>query len=288
MRIRDLDTPILRNKQYEEPSLFLPENLLREAMRQKNIQSASVPKVVVLDPDGDLLRHLIATKRAVFNQRWPCYHTQLYDFTHKEMSFGIIACAVGASFAVLLAEELFASGCELLISISSAGQLLHSDEELPIFLLIERALRDEGTSYHYLPPSDYACISSDLLIILEGAFADLPVSVHRGSAWTTDAPFRETEAAMERARSEGIRAVEMESAALYSFAAARHKPVICFAYITNRMGMGADDFEKGEDNGSGDMLELLSATAHAWFRAAPQGIPRQGAAEGHCYQVKDI
>jgi len=67
--------------------------------------------------------------------------------------FGIIGCAVGASFAVLLAEQLLVSGCRLLVSVTSAGQIVPQGPP-PYFVLIDRALRDEGTSYHYLPPAD--------------------------------------------------------------------------------------------------------------------------------------
>ena len=56
---------------------------------------------------------------------------------------------------MLVAEELFASGCQLLISVTSAGQIAPVREP-PYFIIIDRALRDEGTSYHYLPPSDYS------------------------------------------------------------------------------------------------------------------------------------
>lgn len=59
-------------------------------------------------------------------------------------SFG---CAVGSSFAVPVAEQLFASGCRLLISITSAGQITVLGPP-PYFVLIDRALRDEGTSHH--------------------------------------------------------------------------------------------------------------------------------------------
>ena len=66
-----------------------------------------------------------------------------------------MGCAVGAPFAVLIAEELFASGCRLLISVTSAGQIVPI-AKLPYFVVIDRALRDEGTSYHYALPSEYS------------------------------------------------------------------------------------------------------------------------------------
>lgn len=109
------------------------------------------PSICILDPDGDIVSNLLAKKRAKLNPNWPCYHTELYNFVNEEMEFGIIGGAVGASFAVLVAEELFASGCRLVISLTSSGQILPI-EKPPYFILIEMALRDEGTSYHYLPP----------------------------------------------------------------------------------------------------------------------------------------
>ena len=59
----------------------------------------------------------------------------------------------------------------------------------------------------------------------------------------------------------------MEAAALYAFAQARSKPVVCFAHVTNRMGNVEGDFEKGEDDGSRYALQLISATAKAWLSA---------------------
>ena len=255
--------PILRGKEYEHPSLFVPENLLREARRQKNIPEGQIPPVCILDPDGDIVRNLIATDKAKINPYWACYHTQLYNFEYAGIEFGIIGCAVGASFAVLLAEELFVSGCRLLISLTSSGQILPKQKP-PFFVLIERALRDEGTSYHYLPPSDYSHLNPELLAMVKDKFSELTTPVYRGATWTTDAPFRETGIAIGQAQAEGILAVEMEAAALYAFAEARHKAVICFAHVTNQMGNIEGDFEKGEANGSRDALELIATTAKAW------------------------
>ncbi len=255
----------MRNKHSDEPSHFVADNLLREARRQKNIAKGRIPPVCILDPDGDILRYLIATGRAKQDEFWACYHTVLYNFEHKDVTYGIIGCAVGASFAVLIAEQMFVSGCELLISVTSSGQIVQAQKP-PYFVLIERALRDEGTSYHYLPPSDYAVLSDDLKARLANALndlSDLPEPIVRGTTWTTDAPFRETESAIEYARSEGILAVEMEASALYAFAQAKEKPVVCFAHVTNQMGSIEGDFEKGEANGSRDALALIAATANA-------------------------
>ena len=254
----------MRGKKYDHASLFVPENLLREARRQKNIPEGKIPTICILDPDGDIVKSLVAAGRAEGNPYWACYHTRLYNFEYKGIEFGIVGCAVGASFAVLIAEELFASGCQLLISVTSSG-LIQSMQKPPFFVLIERALRDEGTSYHYLAPSDYSYINKELLALLEDAFSGLSIPVYRGATWTTDAPFRETGVAIEQAKSRDILAVEMEAAALYAFAQVCHKAVICFAHVTNQMGIIEGDFEKGEADGSRDALELTAATAKVWL-----------------------
>jgi uridine phosphorylase len=161
---------------------------------------------------------------------------------------------------VLVAEQLFASGCSLLISVTSAGQLLERRPP-PYFILIERALRDEGTSYHYTAPSRYSAAEAGLIEGLAEALRSHGINVHAGSSWTTDAPFRETAAAIEAMRDEGLEAVEMEAAALYAFASARRRLVVCFAHITNRMAKDGDDFEKGQAGGAHDALALIEAAA---------------------------
>src|ERR1043165_296756 len=90
--------------------------------------------------------------------------------------------------------------------------------------------------------------------------------LHVGDCWTTDAPFRETEESIASCRHAGILAVEMEAASLYAFAAARARPVICFAHVTNQLGCIDGDFEKGDDNGAAGSLDLVMALAAAWRR----------------------
>jgi len=248
--------PLLDNKDPSAASVFVASALLREARRQKGIAAVDVPPVCVLDPDGDIVRRLVATGRAQAAPEWPCYHTELYRFTLAGKAVGIIGCAVGAPFAVLVAEELFASGCRLLISLTSAGQIAPEGKP-PYFVVIDRALRDEGTSYHYAAPSEYSAADPHLVTRAREALKPAGVTVLAGTSWTTDAPFRETEMAIAAARSRGILAVEMEAAALYAFARAANRKVLCLAHVTNTMAVAEQDFEKGEADGTVDALRVL-------------------------------
>ena len=259
--------PILADKHFAAPSLFEPANLLREARRQKGLREGDIPAVCILDPDGDILRMLRSEGRAALSPNWACYHTELYEFADGAQRFGIIGCAVGASFAVLLAEELVVSGCRFLISMTSAGQIAARGDP-PYFVVIERAVRDEGTSYHYLPPAEFADADPALVAMAMAALGQAATPVHRGATWTTDAPFRETAAAVETCRARGILAVEMEAAALYAFAQAKRRSVLCLAHVTNQMAVESGDFEKGEAGGAYASLAVIAAVARAWRERA--------------------
>jgi len=254
--------PILDHKFPAATSVFTPAALLREARRQKGLPQIDVPPVCILDPDGDILRHLLESGRATRFDAWPCYHTELYTFALAGRTVGIIGCVVGAPFAVLIAEELFACGCRLLLNLTSAGQI-NPAGPTPYFVVIDRALRDEGTSYHYAAPAAFAEADPRLVAQAVAALQRGGLRALVGASWTTDAPFRETAEAIAAARAKGVLAVEMEAAALYTFARTRGKAVLCLAHVTNTMGQAGQDFEKGESDGTTAALHVLAAIVQA-------------------------
>jgi uridine phosphorylase len=129
--------------------------------------------------------------------------------------------------------------------------------------VIDRALRDEGTSYHYAPPSEFAEADPGILAAASAALNAAGLPAHVGASWTTDAPFRETEQAIQAARSRGILAVEMEAAALYTFARRKGVAVLCLAHVTNTMGQEEGDFDKGEADGTAEALKVLETIVTA-------------------------
>ena len=103
--------PIVNGKEHASPSVFQPEALLREARRQKGVPLLDVPQICMLDPDGDVVRHLRRTGAGRLHQGWACYHTELLAFDLEGIGeVGVVGCAVGAPFAVLVAEQLFVAG----------------------------------------------------------------------------------------------------------------------------------------------------------------------------------
>lgn len=243
--------PILDNKQIASPSVFAASALLREARRQKCLPTLDAPNICILDPDGDLVRQLRQSGAAKPFPAWPCYHTDLDVFE-------LAGRTVGAPFAVLVAEQLFASNCSLLISLTSAGQIVPVGVP-PYFVVIDRALRDEGTSYHYAEPSEFAEANPALVQRAAASLAERSLAGFVGASWTTDAPYRETAESIVAASEKGILAVEMEAAALYAFAHSTGAGVLCLAHVTNTMAQTGDDFEKGEADGTTDALAVLEA-----------------------------
>src|SRR5260370_33830467 len=199
--------PLLDNKNPSSPSVFRPAALLREARRQKGLTDVEVPAICILDPDGDIVRRLRKENRSKPFEGWPCYHTQLDAFELAGQTVGIIGCAVGAPFAVLIAEELLESGCRLLLSVTSAGQIVPAGPT-PYFVIIDRALRDEATSYHYAEPSEYGEANAELVAMAVNAIKAAGLRIIVGPTWTTDAPFRETAEAIEAAKRRGTLAGE--------------------------------------------------------------------------------
>ncbi len=259
-------TPIL-DHDTAEPAVFEPGNLLDGARRQKGLPPNRVPAGCLLDMDGELVERLVASGRAQLDPAWPCFHTKLHRWRAGGAQVGVVGGTVGAPFAVLVAEELFASGCEALVTISSAG-LIASDAKPPFFVLIERALRDEGTSYHYLPAARYAEADLALTDAVAQALAATSTTLLRGASWTTDAPFRESASLISERRAQGILSVEMEASALLAMGRALRRPVTCLAHVTNAMATRSDDFEKGGHDGQEEALEICARAVAATLKYA--------------------
>jgi uridine phosphorylase len=127
---------------------------------------------------------------------------------------------LGAPQMAGLAEELIAWGARRLVSISMAGGI-HPSLKSGDVVVCKQAIRDEGTSYHYLPPAKFVDGDTELAERLRANLESNGVPVQLGATWTTDAPFRETDLEVKQYQSEGVLTVEMETAALFAVAEVR-------------------------------------------------------------------
>lgn len=129
------------------------------------------------------------------------------DFQGKPVT--VAHPGIGAPFAGAMLEELIANGCRKFVACGSAG-VLKPELKRGAVIIPRSAVRDEGTSYHYCPPSRMIGIEPAVVKTLESVLIRHKVDYEIGKTWTTDAFFRETAKKIKQRKSEGCITVEME------------------------------------------------------------------------------
>jgi uridine phosphorylase len=251
----------------DAPSTFTPEALLEAVRVERNLPRKQVPEICVLEFDGELTDWLVSTGRAQRWESWACFHTSMVSVDTDGDRFGVIARTIGGPYAVLVAEQLAASGARVILGLTSAGRVWPG-LAVPSLVLPTSALRDEGTSYHYLPPGESVTGDAVLTAALEDELFGVGLPVTTGTTWTTDAPYRETAEQLAQHASHGILAVEMQAASLFAFGAARGIPCGVVAHVTNGVDLdSADQFDKGSHQLG---FEILKAMVRAGHRCSQQ------------------
>lgn len=141
----------------------------------------------------------------------------VYALEHEGRRLAVFHPGVGAPLAAGLLEEVIALGCRDFIACGGAG-VLESDIAVGHVIVPTSAVRDEGTSYHYLPPGREVEPHPEAVAAIEAALRERGIEYVAGKTWTTDALYRETPAKVRRRRAEGCLAVEMEAAAFFAVA----------------------------------------------------------------------
>ncbi|HLK05937.1 MAG TPA: nucleoside phosphorylase [Candidatus Acidoferrum sp.] len=254
----DSRPPILRHA-LDQPSAFTPENLIDDVRRSRQIPAGTVPPICVLEFDGDLTDWLVRDGIAKPFAPWACFHTSMFAMGLEGVPCGIIARTIGGPYAVLIAEQLHAAGAKLIVGLTSAGRV-SPDLPLPCLVVATSAVRDEGTSYHYLPPGIGVACNSPVATLLERELLATGWAVRSGKVWTTDAPYRETKSQLDQWSREGALAVEMQAASLFAFGIARHVHVATVAMVSNAVDHSGTQFDTGSHE---DGLRVLKAIARA-------------------------
>jgi uridine phosphorylase len=253
----------LLNHPLNEPSAFTPQSLMDSVRRARGIPEGGVPPVCILEFDGDITDWLVDRGLARKFPSWPCFHTTMFAIEVENVVCGIIPRTIGGPYAVLIAEQLAACGAELIVGLTSAGRIARG-LPLPCLLVITGAIRDEGTSFHYLPAArEVTCPSPQVTAPLEEELCETGWSVRRGKVWTTDAPYRETQAQMQQWDNEAVLAVEMQAASLFAFGAARGVAVVSVAMVSNAVDHDGEQFNTGSEH---DGLGIIKACARAFKR----------------------
>lgn len=198
--------------------IVTPHALVRHLTRRRSVASLQVePRAVVAVLDRDV-RHLIKHTAATPVKAWHGLR-EVYRGTLDQEYVTIARSGFGAPSLVALAEELAAFGTKSILFFGYCGSLQHHVKAGDLIVPTE-AVREEGTSYHYLQRGIPARADATVLTIITGHLAGCGVAFHKGTVWTTDAIYRETNHKVARFRTQGVLAVEMELSALFAFGAA--------------------------------------------------------------------
>ena len=263
--MRDVSHLPLLDHPLNSPSVFRPEDLVDDIRGQRRIHALDLPEVCVLDFDGDMTDALVGAGEVRSCDGWPCFHTSMWALPVDGGCCGLIARTIGGPYAVLVAEQLAVCGVRAIVGLTSAGRV-GSVLPVPGVVVADRAIRDEGTSYHYLPASETVEALPGLADALEAAVTTVGLPVERGLVWTTDAPYRETSEQIDRHARLGALAVEMQAASLFAFAAARKVPVGVVAHVTNTPERDITRFDKGSHELQRELLHAVCRGAQRFLR----------------------
>jgi len=148
---------------------------------------------------------------------------------------GICCMGIGAPAVVAILEVLIVLGVQRFVSLGTAGGL--QPRQTPgDAVLISATVRDEGTSYHYLPADASADPDPDLTARLADAMHAGGIRFESGASWTIDAPYRQTKGEIARYRQDGLLTVEMEASALFAVGALRRVPIASVVVIDGAYG----------------------------------------------------
>lgn len=206
--------PNIKNK-YGKESAVQPAKLFEYRKQEGKEPNFKPPKGMIVCYSKKFIKYVIKRHKP---RKARGFRGDVYVFNKNGVSIGIVAnFGVGAPAAVLLVEECIAFGVKKFISVGTAGTLQRNINYGDL-LLSDKAIRDEGTSYHYLKSSKYAYPSIKMLECVKKILKEANYPYHVGATWTTDAPYRETAYEIKKYQAENVMAVDMETSALYAVA----------------------------------------------------------------------
>lgn len=266
--------PLLDTHALGKPSVLTADSLMREVRRARRLRTVPVPPVCVLDFDGDLFDGLVHDGTARPVAEWACFHTPMVALRRHGVRCGVVPRTIGGPFAVLVAEQLIAAGAQVVVGLTSSGRLSPT-LPLPSLVVATEAIRDEGTSLHYLPAAERVSAPEESLVTALADSLALVAPVTNGLVWTTDAPYRETRTQVRHWASVGALAVEMQAASLFAFAETRKAAIAVVAMVSNSGEHTGDQFDTGEHAYRVAVLNGIVAGAAQFLRSRERQTGRR-------------
>ena len=192
--------------------------------------------------------------REVHSLRSEIGRNPVYLLSLDEGDVLVVHPGVGAPLAAGFMEETVALGVTTVVACGGAGAL-RKEHDLGRVMVVDSSVRDEGTSFHYAPPSRVITAHPESVRCVSESLEAQGIPHFVGRSWTTDALFRETRSRVQRRVAENCEMVEMEASALFAVAAYRH---INFAHILYAGDMVAsEEWDSRHWDSAHDFREML-------------------------------
>lgn len=158
----------------------------------------------------------------------------VYGARYKGIDVALFMSHVGAAGCVALLEEIFVMGVEKLVIFGTCGVLDKDIDDCSV-IIPEAAMRDEGTSFHYVPPADEIEVNLRYIEDFKAILEERELAYTVGKVWTTDACYRETREKIRKRKDRGCICVDMECSAVAALAEFRGKEVFHFFYAADNL-----------------------------------------------------
>ena len=226
---------VFQKNEISEPALFNPSDTTKKV--------DNFPEICVSTFSENIIKKFssLRSTEAIAELYTANGRIPVYKIRYKDTDIAFYLSRVGAPACVAGFEEIVAMGARKFVLFGSCGVL--DDERVKDNLILPvSAVRDEGTSYHYIAPSPEIEADPHSVRIAETVLASCGYPYIKGKTWTSDAIYREKLPLIQERRQEGCLVVEMECASMLAVAKYRHIPFIQFLY--------------GADNLSSDTWEI--------------------------------
>ena len=223
--------PNLKDK-HAKDSLFTPSEFMAYQKKLGKYPKFKTPEGVIFCYQKSLMDFILDNHKTT---KVEGFYGNMYLLDETNGKVAIIGnFGIGAPVVVTLLEELIAFGVKKFISVGTAGTL-QKGIKIGSLVVCEKAIRDEGTSYHYLKSSKYAYASKEMTNKIKKALDKLKQKYVVGTSWTIDAPYRETVVEARQYQKEGVATVEMEASALFAVAQYRNVELGAIFTVTDSL-----------------------------------------------------
>lgn len=218
--------PNFKNK-HAKDAMFSPQEFLNYNRKIKWLPKINPPKGAIMCYSKSFIE-LIKKKHKT--KKIEAFGAEFYILKETNNQIGVVGnFGIGSPAACVVLEEMISWGIKRFITIGTAGAL-QKNLKVGDLIVCEKAIRDEGTSHHYIKDSKYAYASKRMTEKIKDSLKRFKQKCTTGTSWTIDAPYRETVAEARHYQKEGVHTVEMEASAL--FAVAKYRNVDIGAVFT--------------------------------------------------------